>query len=90
MTRKELANEVSKSIGISNQVAENTIESTIGVIKDFVKRDDEVTLRGFGTFGLKSRKAKLGRNPRTGEPVNIPEKKVPYFKPSPEFKNLVK
>ncbi|URA09851.1 HU family DNA-binding protein [Thermospira aquatica] len=52
--------------------------------------DDRIELRGFGTFGVKKRKARVARNPKTGEEVKVPSRKTPFFKPGKELKNSVK
>lgn len=91
MTKKELATKAAAACsgteahGIPVAVVEEVITATLGVIKDTVYCGGEVTLRGFGTFGHKNRKAKTARNISTGEPVHVPARKVVSFKPAADF-----
>ncbi len=95
MTKKELAAKVAAACagtpahGINATVTEEVITATLGVIKDVVYCGGEVTLRGFGTFGHKNRKAKIARNISTGEavhvPVHVPARAVVSFKPAKDF-----
>ena len=91
MTKKELAAKVAAACsgteahGTTAAVVEEGIKATLGVIKDVVYCGGEVTLRGFGTFGHKNRKAKTARNISTGEPVHVPARKVVSFKPAADF-----
>lgn len=92
MTKKELAAKVAvacngtEAHGTPAAVVEEVITATLGVIKDVVYCGGEVTLRGFGTFGHKNRKAKNARNISTGDPVHVPARKVVSFKPAADFK----
>lgn len=91
MTKKELATKVAKSLqgtiatGITTEQTEEVINHVLGVIKDAVYCGNEVTLRGFGTFGHKNRKKKTARNISTGETVIIPARRVVSFKPANDF-----
>ncbi len=91
MTKKELAAKVAAAChgtnahGITAGAVEDVITTTLGVIKDVVYCHGEVTLRGFGTFGHKNRKAKTARNISTGEAVHVPARAVVSFKPSADF-----
>jgi nucleoid DNA-binding protein len=66
-------------------VVEGFLASVIGALRS----GDHIEIRGFGTFKVKLRKARKARNPRTGEVVPVPDRKVPVFKPSNEFKNMI-
>ncbi|RMF09977.1 MAG: integration host factor subunit beta [Alphaproteobacteria bacterium] len=66
--------------------AKTVIDTIFGEITEALARGDRVELRGFAAFSVKTRGARTGRNPRTGEEVNVPEKKVPYFKPGKEIR----
>ena len=74
---------------ISKQEAETGVNLFFETIKDALKRGEEIELRGFGSFRFRTRNARAGRNPRTGEPVQVPPKKVLYFKPSKLLKNMI-
>jgi integration host factor subunit beta len=58
-------------------------------IKDALRNDDKVEIRGFGSFKIREKNSKMGRNPKTGDKVDVPSKKVPYFKPGKEIKELL-
>lgn len=91
MTKKELAAKAAAACagtqahGTPAAVVEEVINATLGVIKDVVYCGGEVTLRGFGTFGHKTRKAKTARNINTGETVHVPARVVVSFKPAKDF-----
>lgn len=91
MTKKELATKTAAACsgtvahGTPAAVVEEVITAALGVIKDVVYCGGEVTLRGFGTFGHKNRKAKTARNISTGEAVHVPARKVVSFKPAKDF-----
>jgi integration host factor subunit beta len=65
---------------------ENIVNAILNTIADALARGDRVELRGFGAFSVKKRDARTGRNPRTGDPVDVPSKRVPYFKPGKEMR----
>jgi DNA-binding protein HU-beta len=67
--------------------AKQLIDTFCDTIMSEVKQGNRVQISGFGTFELRNRKAKKGRNPQTGEQIVIPERSVPFFKPSKDFKN---
>ena len=90
MTKAEIVKEVSKSTGIENATVSAVVEGFMEAVKGSLAKDNNVYLRGFGTFEVKTRKAKTGRNITKNTTVIIPEHKVPTFKPCPDFKSLVK
>ena len=90
MTKAEIVKEVSKNTGIENATVSAVVEGFMATVKDALAKDENVYLRGFGTFEVKTRAAKTARNITKNTTVIIPEHKVPIFKPCPEFKNLVK
>jgi DNA-binding protein HU-beta len=90
MTKAEIVKEVSKNTGIENATVSAVVEGFMATVKDALANDENVYLRGFGTFEVKTRAAKTARNITKNTTVIIPEHKVPTFKPCPEFKNLVK
>ena len=65
------------------------VEALFDSVVKALKNSDKLEVRGFGSFRIRKRKARQGRNPKTGEKVDVPEKKVPYFKPSKELKDLI-
>ncbi len=82
-----------KEFGISKKEISTIISKFIDKLKGFVlnlRTGDRIELRGLGTFGIKQRKARKARNPKTGEVVKVPERKSPYFKPGREMKEVVK
>ncbi len=76
---------MSKDVGITGIQAEKAFTSLISGVKSSLKKGDRVTFSGFGSFELKNRKARKGRNPKTGETINIPQKKRVKFIPSKSF-----
>ena len=90
MTKAEIVKEVSKSTGIENATVSAVVEGFMATVKGALAKEENVYLRGFGTFEVKTRKAKTGRNITKNTTVIIPEHKVPTFKPCPDFKSLVK
>ena len=90
MTKAEIVKEVSKSTGIENATVSAVVEGFMEAVKGSLAKENNVYLRGFGTFEVKTRKAKTGRNITKNTTLIIPEHKVPTFKPCPDFKNQVK
>ena len=88
MTKQDLANEVAK-IGITKKEAAAAIDAVFDVVKDALAAGDKVSLVGFGSFSVKERAAREGRNPRTGKPLKIAAKKVPVFKAGKALKDAV-
>jgi integration host factor subunit beta len=66
-------------------IVETIFDAVIGALKS----GDKIEIRGFGSFRIRQRNSRIGRNPKTGERVEVPAKKVPYFKPSKELRDLV-
>jgi integration host factor beta subunit len=89
MIKADLINRIAHEMEISKQEAETGVNLFFETIKDALQRGEEIELRGFGSFRFRSRDARAGRNPRTGEPVQVPPKKVLYFKPSKLLKNMI-
>ena len=80
VTRKELARKLSSRLGISHTLAQKAIQETFYIIVEELKSQRKVVISKFGTFELKDRKARIGRNPRTKELVPISARKVPHLK----------
>jgi DNA-binding protein HU-beta len=89
MTKLEVANMLRERTGISQKNAVDAVEIFLDAIKEALKTGDKVSLVGFGTFYLKTKEARNGRNPRTGEKIQIPAKSVVSFKPGKEFRDQV-
>ena len=89
MNKTELIEHIAKHADISKAAATRALESTIGAVKTTLKKGGSVSLVGFGTFSVKARAARSGRNPRTGETLNIPASKVPGFKAGKALKDAV-
>ena len=85
MTKDDLVQAIANEAGIGKTEAEKALSAVIGGIKDSLSRGDRVLLTGFGSFLVKERKARTGRNPRTGETIQIPAKRVAAFKPGKEL-----
>ncbi|MBN1688807.1 MAG: HU family DNA-binding protein [Candidatus Omnitrophica bacterium] len=90
MNKSELASEISKKTQISKAKAWETLNATIESIKSSLKKGKKVSLVGFGSFSVKQRKARTGRNPKTGETIQIKARKVPSFQAGSEFKKMLK
>ena len=89
MTKAELVDEVSRNSDLTKKDAEVIVQTVLDSIVDSLKGGEKVELRGFGSFRLRSRASRQGRNPKTGEKVFVPAKRVPYFKPGKELKTLI-
>ncbi len=90
MTRQDLVDRISNETGLSKKQAGNALDAVIGGIKGGMEKGEKVTLVGFGTFYVAERKARMGRNPRTQEKINIPARKVPNFRAGKALKELIK
>lgn len=89
MTKAELVDEVARAAELTKKDAEVVVEEVFRNIIDALNRGEKIELRGFGSFRVRHREARRGRNPKTGAPVDIPAKTVPYFKPGKELKELI-
>jgi integration host factor subunit beta len=89
MTKAELVEEVSRVSDLTKKHSEVIVETVFKSIIDALQRGDKIELRGFGSFRLRQREPRKGRNPKTGDKVDVPPKKVPYFKPGKELKELI-
>lgn len=89
MTKAELVEEVSKVSDLTKKHSEVIVDSVFQTIIDALHRGEKIELRGFGSFRLRQREPRKGRNPKTGDKVDVPPKKVPYFKPGKELKDLI-
>src|SRR5262245_21440128 len=89
MTKAELVEEVARAAELTKKDSEVIVEEVFKNIIQALNRGEKIELRGFGSFRVRQRDARRGRNPKTGEPVDIPAKRVPYFKPGKELKELI-
>ena len=89
MNKTELIGIVAEKSGITKKDAERVVNATFETIATELKKGEKVQLSGFGIFEVKAREARVGRNPRTKEAIEIPASKVPAFKPSKSLKDIV-
>lgn len=89
MNKAELIDSISEKCGLSKADAGRALNATIDSITDSLKSGGEVVLVGFGSFTVKERAARTGRNPKTGEPLEIAASKIPSFKPGKPLKDAV-
>ncbi len=80
MTKADLIDEVAKVSNLTKKESETIVNTVFENITDALVKGDKVELRGFGSFRIRHRNARKGRNPKTGTSVNVPEKRVPFFK----------
>ena len=89
MNKGELIKQMADGAGITLKDAESVLKAALDGIKKALKGNDKVTLVGFGTFSVSKRKARMGRNPRTGEALKIKARNIPKFSAGRELKNAV-
>jgi len=89
MTKAELVDEVASVVQLTKKQAETIVNIVFDSIVESLRSGQKIELRGFGSFRLRNRKSRTGRNPKTGEKVEVPSKKIPYFKPGKELKELI-
>jgi integration host factor subunit beta len=89
MTKAELIEEVSRVVEMTRKDSEVIVEAIFDSIVRSLRTGDKIEIRGFGSFRTRQRQPRVGRNPKTGTRVEVPSKRIPYFKPSKELKDLV-
>src|ERR1700747_2254924 len=89
MTKADLIDEVSRLAELTRKDSEVIVETIFDSIVRSLRVGDNIEIRGFGSFPCRQRTARVGRNPKTGDRVKVPAKKIPFFKPSKELKDLV-
>jgi DNA-binding protein HU-beta len=89
MNKNDVIDAVSERTGLAKSDAARAVESVLETVTEALKRGDTVALSGFGSFVAKTRAARTGRNPRTGEPISIPASRVPAFKAGKALKDAV-
>jgi len=89
LTKADLIEEVLRVTELPRKESETIVETIFESIIDALQKGDKIEIRGFGSFRTRQRRGRIGRNPKTGEKVDVPAKKIPFFKPSKELKDLV-
>ena len=89
LTKKDLVNLIYMQLGFSKQISENIIEDFLSTIVSNIKEEKKLKLSKFGTFSIRQKKSRIGRNPKTKENKLISSREVVLFKPSKEFKEFV-
>lgn len=89
MTKADLIEEVSRVVEMTRKESEVIVEAVFDSIVRALRSGDKIEIRGFGSFRTRERQSRIGRNPKTGDRVEVPAKRIPYFKPSKELKDLV-
>ncbi len=90
MNKADLIDQISKMTSATKAETERLLDAFVDTVSKNIKKKDGVKLVGFGTFGVSDRKARVGRNPQTGEEIQIPARKVPVFRPGKELKESVR
>ena len=89
MTKADLIEEVSRVVDMTRKDSEVIVEAIFDSIVRALRTGDKIEIRGYGSFRTRQRQPRVGRNPKTGTRVEVPSKRIPYFKPSKELKDLV-
>ena len=89
MTKAELIEEVSRVVEMTRKDSEMIVETIFDSIVNSLHKGEKIEIRGFGSFRTRQRQPRVGRNPKTGSRVEVPSKRIPYFKPSKELRDLV-
>ncbi len=89
MTKADLIEEVSRVVEFTRKESEVIVEAIFDSVVKALKEGDKIEIRGLGSFRTRQRMSRIGRNPKTGARVDVPAKRIPYFKPSKELKDLV-
>src|ERR1700726_2412114 len=89
MTKAELIEEVSRVVEMTRKDSEVIVEAIFDSVVKSLRTGDKIEIRGFGSFRTRQRQPRVGRNPKTGTRVEVPSKRIPYFKPSKELKDLL-
>ena len=89
MTKADLVEEVTRVTELPRKESEAVVETIFESIITALQSDDKIEIRGFGSFRTRDRRGRTGRNPKTGAKVEVPPKKIPFFKPSKELKDHV-
>ncbi|MEX2007265.1 MAG: HU family DNA-binding protein [Candidatus Levyibacteriota bacterium] len=90
MTKRDLIEVVAKKANLTNKASRDAVQAFIFSIRDSLKRGEKVVITGFGTFSVRSRAERIGRNPKTGEKITILARKAPGFTPGKTLKKVVR
>ena len=90
MTKRELIDIVAKKANLTSKAARDSTQAFINSIRDALKRGEKVVITGFGTFSVRKRAERIGRNPKTGEKITISARKAPGFTPGKTLKKVVR
>ncbi len=90
MTKKDLVEVVAKKANLTNKAARDGVQATLNTIRDSLKRGEKVVLTGFGTFSIRARQQRVGRNPKTGAKITLAARKAPGFTPGKTLKKAVR
>ena len=90
MTKRELIEVVAKKANLTNKASRDAVGAVINSIRDSLKRGEKVVITGFGTFSVRQRVQRVGRNPKTGEKITIAARKAPGFTPGKTLKKVVR
>src|SRR5881227_4509552 len=89
MTKADLIDEISRLADVTRRDSDVIVETIFDTIVRSLRAGDKIEIRGFGSFRTRQRNPRVGRNPKTGDRVEVPAKKIPFFKPSKELKDIV-
>ncbi|MGB6484509.1 MAG: HU family DNA-binding protein [Candidatus Acidiferrales bacterium] len=89
VTKAELIEEVIRITELPRKESETVVETVFESIIEALQKNDKIEIRGFGSFRTRQRRGRIGRNPKTGAKVEVPPKRIPFFKPSKELKDFV-
>jgi integration host factor subunit beta len=89
MNKADIVNQLSEQMNLNQKLAKSAVDTIIDTIKTAIIKGERVDIRGFGNFSLRSYKPYKGRNPKNGEIVEVPAKKLPYFKVGKELREMV-
>ena len=89
MTKADLIEEVSRVVELTRKESEVIVETIFDSVVTSLRTGDKVEIRGFGSFRTRERKGRIGRNPKSGDKVEVPPKTIPFFKPSKELRDVV-
>jgi len=90
MTKKDVIEVVAKKANLTNKAARDSVQVFLNTVRDSLKRGEKVVLTGFGTFSVRKRAQRVGRNPKTGEKITLSARKTPGFTPGKTFKKAIR
>ncbi|MCL4390027.1 MAG: HU family DNA-binding protein [Patescibacteria group bacterium] len=90
MTKADLVDLVAKKASLTNKAAKESVQAMLDAVRDALKRGEKVVVTGFGTFSVRSRAARTGRNPQTGASIQIPSRKTPGFTAGKALKKAIR